>query len=100
MQRYIVFHDPSSSLDVPGWPLRNILYYLAHRHGLSSFNVICLRQDSSRIGHVSLPGPLDGARPQASGWERNKQGKLASRVADLGPTMDPTRQGLRRKYAQ
>lgn len=30
-------------------------------------------------------------RPQAVGWERNRQGKLASRLADLGPMMDPAR---------
>lgn len=30
-------------------------------------------------------------RPQAIGWERNAQGKLAPKVADLGPLMDPTR---------
>lgn len=92
VQRYVVFHDPSSAADTPGWPLRNLLYYLAHHHGVASFNVICLRQESSRIGLVSLPGPIESARPQAVGWERNKQGKLASRMADLGPTMDPTRQ--------
>ncbi|ORZ01388.1 hypothetical protein BCR43DRAFT_486856 [Syncephalastrum racemosum] len=29
--------------------------------------------------------------PKAVGWERNAQGKLAPRMADLGPLMDPTR---------
>lgn len=32
--------------------------------------------------------------PAAVGWERNSQGKLASRVADLGSTMDPKQYAL------
>lgn len=28
---------------------------------------------------------------KAVGWERNVQGKLGPRMADLGPLMDPTR---------
>lgn len=42
------------------------------------------------MGKVTLPGELE-LEPQAVGWERNKAGKLASRVADLGPMMDPAR---------
>ena len=61
---------------------------------------MCIRAGSaSRIGHVSLPldeTPAEPSeRPQAVGWERNKAGKLASRIADLGPMMDPTRCGKR-----
>jgi ubiquitin-like modifier-activating enzyme ATG7 len=93
-QRTVAFHDPSSRPDNPGWPLRNILYYLSHRHALTSLNVVCLRSGAaSRSGRLSLPSQLEsvGDRPQAVGWERNKAGKLASRVADLGPMMDPTK---------
>ena len=32
-----------------------------------------------------------GAKPTAVGWEKNVQGKLGPRVADLAPMMDPTR---------
>jgi ubiquitin-like modifier-activating enzyme ATG7 len=31
------------------------------------------------------------AKPGAIGWEKNVQGKLGPRVADLAPMMDPTR---------
>lgn len=38
------------------------------------------------------PGQASASdRPQAVGWERNKAGKLASRMVDLGPMMDPAR---------
>lgn len=30
-------------------------------------------------------------KPGAVGWEKNVQGKLGPRVADLAPMMDPTR---------
>ena len=30
-------------------------------------------------------------KPSAVGWEKNIQGKLGPRVADLAPMMDPTR---------
>lgn len=94
-QRTVAFHDPSSLPDNPGWVLRNILYYLHHAHSISSINVICLRSGSaSRKGFVSVPATQEaetGERPQTVGWERNKAGKLGSRVADLGPMMDPAR---------
>ena len=31
------------------------------------------------------------ATPNAVGWEKNIHGKLGARVADLAPTMNPTR---------
>ena len=31
------------------------------------------------------------SRPSAVGWEKNPQGKLGPRLADLAPMMDPTR---------
>ena len=30
-------------------------------------------------------------KPSAVGWEKNVQGKLGPRMADLAPMMDPTR---------
>jgi ubiquitin-like modifier-activating enzyme ATG7 len=40
-----------------------------------------------------LPSPIDKsvARPSALGWEKNVQGKLGARLADLAPMMDPSR---------
>lgn len=91
----LVFHDPSSLPQHPGWPLRNILYYL-HTLGIAQLEVVCLRSGSaSRRLRVRRPQDFGEAdeptRPSAVGWERNKAGKLASRVVDLGPMMDPAR---------
>ncbi|WVF70102.1 E1-like protein-activating enzyme Gsa7p/Apg7p [Kwoniella sp. CBS 6097] len=93
-QRTVAFRDPSSSEQHPGWPLRNILSYLQRKHNVTRIRVLCLREGSgSRQGMVWLPGGQiddDNPRPSAVGWERNHLGKLASRSADIGPTMDPT----------
>ena len=32
-----------------------------------------------------------GQKPSAVGWEKNVQGKLGPRLADLAPMMDPVR---------
>ncbi|ORX34367.1 hypothetical protein BD324DRAFT_643368 [Kockovaella imperatae] len=90
-ERTVAFHDPSSIVSAPGWPLRNILVYLHRVHSISSITVFCLRAGSSRVCRASLPSPETSDKPSAVGWERNKVGKLASRVADLGPMMDPMR---------
>ncbi|KAJ9098947.1 hypothetical protein QFC19_006171 [Naganishia cerealis] len=118
-ERTLIFHDPTSSPSLPGWTLRNVLYYLSHhlappkespRERVTTLKVIALRGSASsatgsigtsKVFSVKLPpvvgsgmttpavakGTEDG--PLAVGWERNPQGKLASRVADLGSTMDP-----------
>lgn len=50
----------------------------------------------SRLATVSVSlslssGPNVSSRPSAVGWEKNPQGKLAPRLADLAPMMDPAR---------
>lgn len=47
----------------------------------------------TRDGASFLLTPLasDPSHPSAIGWERNGSGKLAPKVSDLGPLMDPTR---------
>lgn len=91
----VVFHDTSSLPSNPGWGLRNVLYYLSAKHGITSLVVICLREGSSSTqASLSLSSPPSTAPakpPQAVGWERHPSGKLSPRVADLGPMMDPTR---------
>jgi ubiquitin-like modifier-activating enzyme ATG7 len=98
LQRAVAFRDSSSLSNNPGWALRNILYYLNTRHGISKIEIICLRNgDASRSGTVSVPaGQASQERPASVGWERNKAGKLGSRTADLGPMMDPARYVLLR----
>ena len=47
----------------------------------------------SRFGVLSVGATGGDAtmKPSAVGWEKNVQGKLGPRVADLAPMMDPTR---------
>ncbi|CAO3621088.1 unnamed protein product [Cunninghamella blakesleeana] len=97
------FCDPSSSTSptTPGWPLRNFLAWAYHMWGHhSSFTILCYRESdnklnafASRILQVELTENTIYSQEnvKAVGWERNVQGKLGPRVADLGPLMDPTR---------
>ncbi|KAL4252716.1 Ubiquitin-like modifier-activating enzyme ATG7 [Abortiporus biennis] len=99
--RTIAFLDPSSSPSNPGWPLRNLLTYLHHHHpSTSKHRILCWRDSErqngrwkSRFGVVSSSGAKEdgGVRPTSVGWEKNVQGKLGPRMADLGPMMDPKR---------
>lgn len=86
--------DTSFLPQSPGWLLRNVLYYLGARHQITAVTVLCLRQgDASRIGRVSVPLATNhfASQPQIVGWERDGTGKLASRLANLGPMLDPAR---------
>jgi ubiquitin-like modifier-activating enzyme ATG7 len=101
-EQTIGFVDPSASPTSPGWPLRNLLAYL---HALypattTSLRILCWRDTEvpatptgwkSRVGVVHVAPPAGGVRPGAVGWEKTPQGKLAPRVADLAPMMDPKR---------
>ncbi|KAI9320180.1 E1-like protein-activating enzyme Gsa7p/Apg7p [Dichotomocladium elegans] len=88
------FADPSST-EFPGWPLRNLLALLYHHYRIRKIQVLCYRETpgkgiaDSRILNAELPS---SSNPKSVGWERNGQQKLAPRVADLGPLMDPLRQ--------
>ncbi|KAG7096468.1 hypothetical protein E1B28_003901 [Marasmius oreades] len=104
----IGFIDPSAGEQNPGWPLRNLLAYIRALYPGDStkrLKVVCWRDSyvprgedgwKSRVGVITLgdgdgTGVGDGKRPDAVGWEKNVQGKLSPRVADLAPMMDPTR---------
>jgi len=104
-KRILGFVDPSASPQSPGWPLRNLLSVVYTRLGVKGpLNVLAWRDAEapgsnrgwrSRLGLVSVVGgpaaAEETARPAAVGWEKNTQGKLAPRLADLAPMMDPTR---------
>ncbi|KAI8092479.1 E1-like protein-activating enzyme Gsa7p/Apg7p [Halteromyces radiatus] len=96
------FADPSCSPLTPGWPLRNLLAWahhtfpdLVHR----PFRIVCYRESLSKLDamhslviHAEFPSQATFPQPVKSvGWERNVQGKLGPRMADLSPLMDPTR---------
>lgn len=97
------FLDPSASPDNPGWPLRNLLMYLQtlYPSKTSSVRVLCWRDGElpvggrswkSRFGIVTGGAGQPNAKPTAVGWERHPAtNKLAARMADLAPMMDPTR---------
>ena len=93
-QQTIGFLDPSAQASAPGWPLRNLLAYLraVHPEATQTVRVLCWRGDaqSSRFG-VLRGGPTSSEKPSSVGWEKNVQGKVGARVADLAPMMDPKR---------
>lgn len=106
----IGFIDPSAQPQNPGWPLRNLLAYLRalYPHSTSKLRILSWRDADaprseeggwkSRVGTIfigpeSVPakGGDVSTRPSAVGWEKNVQGKLGPRMADLAPMMDPVR---------
>ncbi|KAF9907923.1 Autophagy protein 7 [Lobosporangium transversale] len=98
-QIVVGFADPSSLDSNPGWPLRNFLTLLYYQWRVSKVRVLCFREvpgkqdiSASKIFTVEVPSyvPLSTC-PKAVGWEKNAQGKLGPRLADLAPLMDPTR---------
>jgi ubiquitin-like modifier-activating enzyme ATG7 len=103
-QQTIAFVDPSALPDNPGWPLRNLLAYLraVHPNTTSTVRILSWRDSEipsgtgswkSRFGVLSAAASAGGVneKPSALGWEKNVQGKLGPRMADLAPMMDPTR---------
>ncbi|KAK9323256.1 hypothetical protein V1517DRAFT_321125 [Lipomyces orientalis] len=92
------FIDTSVFPNNPGWPLRNFLAYLRYQ-GLLRVKVLCFRDlrtlstesrsiwmKFERNDVTMTDDPL-----RITGWERNSQNKLAPKIADLGPLMDPKR---------
>jgi ubiquitin-like modifier-activating enzyme ATG7 len=108
--RYVCFVDPSNYAENPGWMLRNLLVLISQRWKLDKVQVLCYRDVHSRreeprsiilnlevdaSGRVQKPSEESGNRfppmPKVTGWERNKDGKLASKIASLSEHMDPQR---------
>ncbi|CAG8736275.1 18804_t:CDS:2, partial [Acaulospora morrowiae] len=97
-EKMIGFADPSSLPDNPGWPLRNFLVLVHRRWNVHKIKVLCYREipgkkdiSQSRILTVVLPDPvkINDDCPKSVGWEKNSQGKLGPRMADLSDLMDP-----------
>jgi ubiquitin-like modifier-activating enzyme ATG7 len=74
----------------------------------STLRILCWRDSEALLGHekswksrfgtiyidaTSTPAAAGAVatRPSAVGWEKNVQGKLGARMADLAPMMDPSR---------
>ncbi|KAJ8895069.1 hypothetical protein PR048_000394 [Dryococelus australis] len=99
---FVGFCDPCSSPCSPGWPVRNLMALLVHRHPDlvgSAVELVSLRLTlegrnwstaTSMVWSVLLPGVDDASgRIQWVGWERNERGKYGPRLADLASSMDP-----------
>lgn len=99
--RYVAFVDPSNYPEYPSWPLRNLLILIRQRYGLNKVNILCYRDTQPRrheARSIILPLALDQvgdvklkSMPKVTGWERNGNGDLRPRVANLAEYMDPTR---------
>ncbi|KAH8827851.1 hypothetical protein DL96DRAFT_1497247 [Flagelloscypha sp. PMI_526] len=101
-ERFVGFIDPSAEETNPGWPLRNLLTYLSALYPNDrSFQILAWRDSEiphnatdwkSRVFTTTVAAGTDSSsKPTAVGWEKNVQGKLGPRLADLAPMMDPTK---------
>ncbi|CAJ0759519.1 22619_t:CDS:2, partial [Entrophospora sp. SA101] len=99
-ERMIGFADPSGLPTNPGWPLRNLLVLARYQWNINKIKVLCYREvpgkkdiSQTRILTVEIPdtAKILDACPKSVGWEKNPQGKLGHRIADLAPLMDPER---------
>ncbi|EPE08325.1 ubiquitin-like modifier-activating enzyme atg7 [Ophiostoma piceae UAMH 11346] len=101
--QFISFADPSSYPENPSWPLRNLLVLIRQRYNLRTAQILCYRDTQARrddphsiVIPVALADGADAAAemtemPKVTGWERNVNGKLQARMANLADYMDPTR---------
>lgn len=99
---YMAFADPCSAGDAPGWPLRNLLFALAHYcpHVVGKkINVLNFRLVSKSHAQVNAAEkslvmsvqlhPHDESELKWVGWERNNRGKFGPRFVDVSGDMDP-----------
>ena len=111
---FICFSDPSNFADYPGWMLRNLLVLVRqrwklHRVQILSYRDVQVRRHEARSIFMTLETePADhqvlndnhmdekifsqrAEMPKITGWERNVNGKVTSKIANLGEYMDPQR---------
>lgn len=104
--RFICFADPSTYDENPSWILRNLLVLIRYRWKLNHTQVLCyrdthIRRDEARSLILQLESPavesdtsMEEATtrvpklPKVTGWERNENNKLMSRIVDLSEYMD------------
>ncbi|KAI9859050.1 MAG: Autophagy protein 7 [Trichoglossum hirsutum] len=109
--QFVCFVDPSNYIENPGWMLRNLLVLIRQRWKASKVQVLCYRDVHSRrelprsiILDLMVDIPEEKGReppeesasklpsmPKVTGWERNRDGRLASKTASLSEQMDPRR---------
>ena len=106
---FVCFADPSTDPEYPGWMLRNLLVLIRERWALERVGILCYRApygrshkaqglvlnlhcppDSSKAGSNAAAVAAYPKVPKITGWERTN-GRLTSKVANLGEHMDPIR---------
>ncbi|PVZ99259.1 hypothetical protein BB558_004721 [Smittium angustum] len=103
----IAFIDPCGQPNVPGWPMRNLIAYIRHCHPQKETKILSFRDEMAPIMETiessdqnsksifqSLLYTLRTDIPvekeiRSTGWERNSQGKLMPKMANLEASMDP-----------
>lgn len=100
---FVSFVDPSTYPQNPGWMLRNLLVLVQRRWRLNRVQMLSYRDTQSRRDQANSiimrlqceqrAKEADGGEqlPKVTGWERNEQNKLNSRMVDLAEYMDPAR---------
>ncbi|KAI9808735.1 MAG: Autophagy protein 7 [Sarcosagium campestre] len=102
---FVAFVDPSTYPSNPGWMLRNLLVLARNRWKLDRVQILCYREVQSRRDdpksiilnlkadrpNASQTSDLTSTMPKATGWERNREGKLSSRTANLADYLDPSK---------
>ncbi|KAH0559110.1 Autophagy protein 7 [Trichoglossum hirsutum] len=109
--QFVCFVDPSNYAENPGWMLRNLLVLIRQRWKSNKVQILCYRDVHSRRElprSIILDLTIDTSEekkqepstdiagklppmPKVTGWERNKDGKLTSKIASLSEQMDPQR---------
>ncbi|KAK2069506.1 hypothetical protein P8C59_004085 [Phyllachora maydis] len=98
--RYIAFVDPSNYEGNPSWPLRNLLVLIRQRYRLDTVQILCYRDMHAKrheARSIILQLAMDKVEnmsilkmPKVTGWERNTNGDLKARIANLAEYMDPS----------
>ena len=109
---FVCFADPSNYAEqdavAPAWVLRNLLVLIRERWKRDRVQILCYREVQSRReaarsvifdlelskepSKVKTSGetPTESKdMPKVVGWEKNANGKLSGRIADLTAYMDP-----------
>lgn len=71
----------------PSILIKNYLYYLAYL-GFETIDLLIYRKSDSYQLKLKL-NSFNRENPVTTGWERNSQGKLSPKLADLGSLIDP-----------
>lgn len=88
--------DPSALSTHAGWPLRNLVVFLAYCwKWRGSIRVLCFRdiygkdKSSSIMLHLNLNVRSGVQKVKTVGWEKNDKNQQAPKMVDLRPFMDP-----------